>query len=73
MSDLISISEVNNVIDKLKVYTCGRPNTMKVEMCECRELKDYNSLLKTNCGYVFGMGKEFKYCPYCGKKIKVVE
>ena len=43
-----------------------------VDVCECRELKDYNSLLKTNCGYVFGMGKEFKYCPYCGKKIKVV-
>ena len=44
-----------------------------VDACECRELKDYNSLLKTNCGYVFGMGKEFKYCPYCGKKIKIVE
>ena len=43
-----------------------------VNMCECRELKDYNSLLKTSCGYVFGMGKEFKYCPYCGKKIKIV-
>ena len=43
-----------------------------VDVCECRELKDYNSLLKTNCGYVFGMGKEFKYCPYCGKKIKIV-
>ncbi len=41
-------------------------------MCECRELKDYNSLLKTSCGYVFGMGKEFKYCPYCGRKIKIV-
>ena len=43
-----------------------------VDVCECRELKDYNSLLKTSCGYVFGMGKKFKYCPYCGKKIKVV-
>ena len=42
-------------------------------MCECRELKDYNSLLKTSCGYVFGMGKEFKYCPYCGKKIRVIQ
>lgn len=43
------------------------------DMCECRKLKDYNSLLKTSCGYVFGMGKEFKFCPYCGKKIKVTE
>ena len=32
MSDLISRSEVNNVIDELEVYTCGRPNTMKVEI-----------------------------------------
>ena len=30
MSDLISRSEVNDVIDELEVYTCGRPNTMKV-------------------------------------------
>ena len=41
-------------------------------MCECRKFKDYNSLFKTSCGYIFGFGKEFKYCPYCGKKIKVV-
>ena len=32
MSDLISRSEVNDVIDELEVYTCGRLNTMKVEL-----------------------------------------
>ena len=32
MSDLISRSEVNDVIDGLEVYTSGRPNTMKVEI-----------------------------------------
>lgn len=32
MSDLISRSDVNNLIDELEVYTCGRPNTMKVEI-----------------------------------------
>ena len=32
MSDLIGRSEVNDVIDELEVYTCGRPNTMKVEI-----------------------------------------
>ena len=42
-------------------------------MCECRKFKDYNSLFKTSCDYIFGFGKEFKYCPYCGKKIKVME
>ncbi len=32
MSDLISRSEVNDVIDELEVYTIGRPNTTKVEI-----------------------------------------
>ena len=32
MSDLISRSEVNDVIDELEVYACDRPNTMKVEI-----------------------------------------
>ena len=32
MFDLISRSEVNDVIDELEVYTSGRPNTMKVEI-----------------------------------------
>ena len=33
------------------------------DVCECRKLK----------GDVFEIGKGFKFCPYCGKKIKVVE
>lgn len=139
MSDLISRNEVNDVIDELEVYTCGRPNTMKVEvsvlqlqrfinklkniptaydvdkvvgellalnknyndginlyeevaeipteeaieivkqggvsedLCECRKLKDYNSLFKTSCSHIYRMGNNFKFCPHCGKKIKVVE
>ncbi len=32
MSDLISRSEVNDIIDELEVYTSGRPNTTKVEI-----------------------------------------
>ena len=45
-----------------------------VDVCECRKLKDYNSLFKTSCGYIFGLEKkEFKYCPYCGKKIKKIK
>ena len=42
------------------------------DVCECRKLKDYRSLFKTSCGYIFAR-EGFKYCPYCGKKIKVVE
>ena len=40
-------------------------------VCECRKLKDYNSLFKTSCGYIFAR-EGFKFCPYCGKKIKTV-
>ena len=152
MSDLISRSEVNDVIDELEVYTCGRPNTMKVEVsvlqlqrfinklkniptaysvgkvveeleemihpkqlyfCKyarggCKHLynndKDCMECIVENaieivkhggvsdnvcewkrddmcdtvykvCGGCFTSEyqKDFKYCPYCGKKIKVVE
>ena len=65
--------EVADLVDDLIEIVKQGGVSDYVDVCECRELKDYNSLLKTNCGYVFGMGKEFKYCPYCGKKIKVVE
>ena len=41
-------------------------------VCECRQLKDYNSLFKTSCSYVFSAENGFKYCPVCGKKIKIV-
>ena len=155
MSDLISRSEVNDVRDELEVYTCGRLNTMKVEVSvlqlqrfinklkniptaysvdgvveELKEradfLKDctkygnknakqqaesYNTMMMYEvadlvddlieivkqggvsddvcewkqdnmcekvyrvCGGCFTSAyqKDFKFCPYCGKKIKVVE
>ena len=41
------------------------------DLCECRLFKDHKFLHKTSCGNVFDMQKGFKYCPYCGKKIKV--
>lgn len=41
------------------------------DVCECRRLKDCKSLFETSCGYIFAT-EGFKYCPYCGKKIKVV-
>ena len=65
---------INYCIDNFdKAIKIVKQDDISNDVCECRELKDYNSLLKTSCGYVFGMGKEFKYCPYCGKKIKVVK
>ena len=139
MSDLISRSEVNDVIDELEVYASGRPNTMKVEISVLQLQRFINKLkniptaysidkvvedlekvktinvdvgygtiyktirkdtvieivkqgsvadnvcewkldgdnLITSCDDYFNLydnctGK-FKYCPVCGKKIKVVE
>ena len=142
MSDLINRSEVNDVIDELEVYTCGRPNTMKVEISvlqlqrlinklkniptaydldkvvdeletnkqnalEVEEsIKEYNVwneaieivkqggvsddecewkyndteyYFESSCDHLHifmsdgPKENEYKYCPYCGKKIKVVE
>ena len=41
------------------------------DLCECRLFKGHKFLHKTSCGNVFDMQKGFKYCPYCGKKIKM--
>ena len=43
------------------------------DLCEWRLIKGYKFLHKTSCGDVFDMQNGFKYCPFCGKKIKVVE
>ena len=137
MSDLISRSEVNDVIDKLEVYTSGRPNTMKVEIsvlqlqrlinklkniptaydvdkvieelelhsfelgtdtlpvhyvrlneaieivkqgsasdasdnvCEWTKI-DEEGYKNCKCNYDETIPDFFKYCPHCGKKIKIV-
>ena len=61
VSKAIKIVKQGSVSDA-SVITC---------VCECRKLKDYRSLFKTSCGYIFAR-EGFKYCPYCGKKIKIV-
>lgn len=43
------------------------------DVCEAKLLRGYNLFYKTSCGNTFDVGHGFKYCPYCGKKIKVVE
>ena len=42
-------------------------------MCEYRLLKGYKYLHKTSCGNTIELEKEYKFCPVCRKKIKVVE
>ena len=51
MSDLISRSEVNDVIDELEVYTCGRPNTMKVEVSVLQLQRFINKLKNIPIAY----------------------
>ena len=51
MSDLISRSEVNDVIDELEVYTCGRPNTMKVEISVLQLQRLINRLKNIQTSY----------------------
>lgn len=51
MSDLISRSEVNNVIDELEVYTSGRPNTMKVEISVLQLQRFINKLKNIPTAY----------------------
>ena len=51
MNDLISRSEVNDVIDELEVYTCGRPNTMKVEVSVLQLQRFINKLKNIPTAY----------------------
>ena len=62
--------QVGDALDKAIeiVKQCG----VSDDVCECRLLKGYNFLHKTSCGDVFDMENGFKFCPYCGKKIKIV-
>ena len=51
MSDLISRSEVNDFIDELEVYTCGRLNTMKVEVSVLQLQRFINKLKNIPTSY----------------------
>ena len=51
MSDLISRSEVNDVIDELEVYTIGRPNTTKVEISVLQLQRFINKLKSIPTAY----------------------
>ena len=42
-------------------------------VCEYRrQLEGYNSLFITSCCHLYRVGNDFKFCPHCGKKIKIV-
>lgn len=70
MSDLISRSEVNYVIDELEVYTSGRPNTMKVEVSVLQLQRFINKLKNIPTAYeedkvLKQLEDESKKCSIC--------
>lgn len=59
---------------------CSHGNTIVIEeVCEWKLFDEETNAYNTTCGGAFwfndGSPKDngFKYCPYCGRKIKVVE
>ena len=78
MSDLISRSEVNDVIDELEVYTCGRPNTMKVEISVLQLQRFINKLKNIPTAYdvdkvVEEIEANGKNTDVCISKIRAIE
>lgn len=65
MSDLISRSEVNDVIDELEVYTCGMPNTMKVEISVLQLQRLINKLKNIPTAYDIDKVVEELKCENC--------
>lgn len=65
MSDLISRSEVNDVIDELEVYTCGRLNTMKVEVSVLQLQRFINKLKNIPTAYDIDKVVEELKCDRC--------
>ena len=63
--------EVADLVDDL--IQIVKQGSVDDDVCECRLFKGYKFLHETSCGDVFDMQNGFKYCPFCGKKIKVVE
>ena len=62
---------VGNALDK--AIEIVKQGVVSDDVCECRLLNGHQFLHETSCGDVFDMQNGFKYCPFCGKKIKVVE
>ena len=63
---------IDNVVLLDKAIEIVKQGGVSDDVCECRRLKGYNFLVKTSCGDVFEMENGYKFCPYCGKKIKIV-
>ena len=61
--------EIADLVDDLTEIV--KQGGVSDDVCELRLLNGHKFLHETSCGDVFDMQNCFKYCPYCGKKIKV--
>ena len=71
LSDL-EVCDIENVTYE-RAIEIVKQGGVSDDVCDCRLLKGYKFLHETSCGDVFDMQNGFKYCPFCGKKIKVME
>ena len=66
------IPEMENIISQIR--NVQRLLHKTYNPCECEWRKYEGScLFETSCGNVSGMYRGFNFCPFCGKKIKIVE
>ena len=70
LSDL-EVCDIENVTYK-RAIEIVKHGGVSSDVCECRLLNGHQFLHKTSCDNVFDMERGFKFCPFCGKKIKVV-
>ena len=71
LSDL-EVCDIENVTYK-RAIEIVKHGGVSSDVCECRLLNGHQFLHKTSCDNVFDMERGFKFCPFCGKKIKVVK
>ena len=71
LSDL-EVCDIENVTYE-RAIEIVKQGGVSDDVCECRLLNGHQFLHKTSCGNVFDMENGFKFCPFCGKKIKVME
>ena len=65
---------INYCIDNFdKVIEIIKQDDISDDMCEWRKFNGNSCLFETSCSNVSGMYRGFNFCPYCGKRIKVVE
>ena len=74
------VEELENELEKgniaidfgeFRLFEIVKQEGVSDDVCEWEQDKDFDGMYKTCSGDVTYF-KDFKYCPYCGKKIKVV-